>query len=110
MTNYARALFLSNTAEERVETPDIIPDSLRILPVAKDRRGFDLISRCVAIRSVVVRPTEGKSATQLTAQSFAAVSWFRGTRSEKDLPSCSVLTQTAFMRHEIDCKTPSNYS
>jgi hypothetical protein len=44
MTNYARALFLSNTAEERVETPDIIPDSLRILPVAKRHRGVNLIS------------------------------------------------------------------
>jgi len=29
--NAARALFLSNTAEERVEALDIIPDSLRIL-------------------------------------------------------------------------------
>ena len=29
---------------------------------------------------------------------------------KEDLPSCSVLTQTASMRQEIDCKMPSNYS
>jgi hypothetical protein len=32
---YTRALFLSNTAEERAEALDIIPDSLRILPAAQ---------------------------------------------------------------------------
>jgi hypothetical protein len=41
------ALFLSNTAEERVEALDIIPDSLGILPAAKGHRGFDLISNAL---------------------------------------------------------------
>src|SRR6476620_2500633 len=30
--------------------------------------------------------------------------------SKEDLLSCSVLTQTASMRQEIDCKMPPNYS
>jgi hypothetical protein len=35
---------------------------------------------------------------------------FGGPGLKEDLPSCSVLTQTASMRHEIDCKMPCNYS
>jgi hypothetical protein len=31
-------------------------------------------------------------------------------RVEYGLPSCNILTQTASMRQEIDCKMPSNYS
>ena len=33
--NDARAFLLSNTVEERIESLDIIPDSLRILPAAR---------------------------------------------------------------------------
>jgi hypothetical protein len=36
MTNYARALFLSNTAEERFETPDIFPDRFEFRQQCRD--------------------------------------------------------------------------
>jgi hypothetical protein len=42
--NDARALFLSNTAEERVEALDIISDRFKFCHQCKDHHGVDLIS------------------------------------------------------------------
>jgi hypothetical protein len=52
--------------------------------------------------------TRASSRSGELCQAAWAVSGALGPK--ENLPSCSVLTQIASMRQEIDCKMPSNYS